>query len=180
MWDLISITLKAEASASGNSGKREGFIWGIGVGTGMANYTQSLVEYWGNAYEGPWVEGRGTESAFVTKFRAEHGFSERVLLYYTSRVTWLPLRNLYRDTVIANGTAGIGMTVYPMYKSNFYLTGSVGLATLATWFPPFELEKARPTGVAVSAGIGYEFLRHCSVDITVSFGNASSVVSTFC
>lgn len=167
---LCSCAGKSEFS---NRGRREGFICGIGVGTGMASYTQSLVEYWGDAYEGPRLETRGTESAFVTDIRMGHGLTDRVLIYYTNRVTWLPLRNLYKDTVIANGTSGMGITIYPRYRTNFYIHGSVGLATLATWFPPIELENARPTGIAVSGGIGYEFLRHCSVDLTVSFGNAS-------
>ena len=139
----------------------------------MANYTQSLVEYWGDAYEGPRLEARGTESAFITNFRFGHGLTEQFLFYYTSRIAWLPLRNLYRDTVIANGTAGLGVTIYPYAKSDIYLEGSIGLTALATWFPPFELENARPTGIAVSAGIGYEFLEHYSIDLTVSFGNAS-------
>ena len=163
----------AGTSEFSNRGRREGFICGIGFGTGMASYTQSFVEYWGQAYEGPRLEARGRESAFVTNFRIGHGLTDRVLVYYMNRVTWLPLRNLYRDTVIANGTAGLGITIYPHYKTNFYIQGSVGLATLATWFPPLELEKARPTGITVSGGIGYEFFRHCSVDLTVSFGNAS-------
>ena len=173
LWDLSTIVYSARARMFSTRADREGFIWGIGVGTGMASYTQSLVEYWGDAYEGPRLEARGTESAFITNFRMGHGLTDQVLFYYTSRIAWIPLRNLYRDTVIANGTAGLGVTIYPYYKSNFYLSGSVGLSTLATWFPPLELEKARPTGIAVSAGIGYEFFPHSSIDLTVSFGNAS-------
>ena len=173
LWDLSTIVYSARARMFSTRADREGFIWGIGVGTGMASYTQSLVEYWGDAYAGPRLEARGTESAFITNFRMGHGLTDQVLFYYTSRIAWIPLRNLYRDTVIANGTAGLGVTIYPYYKSNFYLSGSVGLSTLATWFPPLELEKARATGLAVSAGIGYEFFPHSSVDLTVSFGNAS-------
>ena len=173
LWDLSTIVYSARARMFSTRADREGFIWGIGVGTGMASYTQSFVEYWGDAYAGPRLEARGTESAFITNFRMGHGLTDQVLFYYTSRIAWIPLRNLYRDTVIANGTAGLGVTIYPYYKSNFYLSGSVGLSTLATWFPPLELEKARATGLAVSAGIGYEFFPHSSVDLTVSFGNAS-------
>ncbi len=174
LWDLSAGIFTEGENEFNKMGKRTGFIWGIGVGTGTTSYTQSLVEYWGTAYEGPTVTERGRESAFVTDIRIGHGFSEQFLLYYTSRITWLPLRNLYKDTMVANGTAGVGLTIYPLYKYNFYLTGSVGLATLATWFPPFELDQARATGMAVSAGIGYEFFRHCSLDLTVSFGNASA------
>ena len=173
LWDLSTIVYSARARVFSTRADREGFIWGIGVGTGMASYTQSLVEYWGDAYEGPRLEARGRESAFITNFRMGHGLTDQVLFYYTSRIAWIPLRNLYRDTVIANGTAGLGVTIYPYKKSNFYFSGSVGLSTLATWFPPLELEKARATGLTVSAGIGYEFFPHSSVDLTVSFGNAS-------
>ena len=173
LWDLSTIVYSARARIFSTRADREGFIWGIGVGTGMASYTQSLVEYWGDAYEGPQLEARGTESAFITNLRIGHGLTDQVLIYYTSRIAWIPLHNLYRDTVIANGTAGLGLTIYPYDKSNFYLSGSVGLSTLATWFPPLELEKARATGLTVSAGIGYEFFPHSSVDLTVSFGNAS-------
>ena len=173
LWDLSTVVYSTRAKAFSTRADREGFICGIGVGTGMASYTQSLVEYWGDAYEGPRLDTRGRESAFVTNFRVGHGLTDQVLFYYTSRIAWIPLRNLYRDTVIANGTAGLGVTIYPYYKSRFYIEGSVGLTALATWFPPIELENARPTGIAISAGIGYEFYPHSSVDLTVSFGNAS-------
>jgi len=173
LWNAATLAYDFRSRAFSNRNDREGFIWGIGVGTGMANYTQSLVEYWGDAYEGPQLEARGTESAFITNIRIGHGLTDQFLFYYTSRIAWIPLRNLYRDTVIANGTAGLGVTIYPYNRSNLYLSGSVGLSTLATWFPPLELEKARATGLAVSAGIGYEFFPHSSVALTVSFGNAS-------
>ena len=173
LWNLSTIVYSTRARVFSTRADREGFIWGIGVGTGMASYTQSLVEYWGDAYEGPRLEARGRESAFITNFKMGHGLTDQVLFYYTSRIAWIPLRNLYRDTVIANGTAGLGVTIYPYYKSNFYLSGSVGLATLATWFPPLKLRKARATGIALSVGVGYEFFPHSSVDLTVSFGNAS-------
>ena len=173
LWDLSTIVYSNKTKVFRPRAEREGFIFGIGVGTGMASYTQSLVEYWGDAYVGPQLEARGRESAFVTNFRVGHGLTDQVLFYYTSRISWVPLRNLYRDTVIANGTAGLGVTIYPYYKSRFYIEGSVGLTALATWFPPIKLENARPTGIAVSAGIGYEFYPHSSVDLTVSFGNAS-------
>ena len=173
LWDLSTIVYSTRARVFSTRADREGFICGIGIGTGMASYTQSLVEYWGDAYKGPQLEARGTESAFITNFRVGHGLTDQVLFYYTSRIAWIPLRNLYRDTVIANGTAGLGVTIYPHYRSSFYIEGSVGLTALATWFPPIQLENARPTGVAISAGIGYEFFPHTSVDLTVSFGNAS-------
>lgn len=154
-------------------GKRQGFIFGIGFGVGATNFAEPLAEYWGSAYKGNRLDSRATTSAFSTSIKIGHGLSDRFLLYYTSQISWHPLWNLYRDTTIANGTAGVGMMYFPLRNVDVYLLGSVGLATLVTWHPPFKLEKARPTGLAVSGGIGYELAPHLSVDFTVRFGNAA-------
>ena len=155
-------------------GRRQGFIFGIGTGVGITNFEAPLAEYWGSAYEGSWPDPRSTASAFATELKVGHGFTDQFLLYYTSRIAWLPLSNLYRDTMIANGAAGVGMMLYPLRSSDFYLVGSAGLAVLVTYQPPFKLEKARQTGLAVSCGVGYEFLRHLTIDFTLNFGNANS------
>lgn len=157
-----------------NLGQRRGFIFGLGAGVGNVNFAEPLAEYWGNTYDGDWPDPRGTTSAFATDIKLGHGFSNHFLLYYVSRITWMPLSNLYSDTMIANGTAGIGMMIYPLSSKDFYLVGSVGFASLVTWHPPFKLERARPTGLAVSAGIGFELARHLNIDFTVNYGNAHS------
>ncbi len=155
-------------------GRRQGFIFGIGTGVGITNFEAPLAEYWRNAYEGSWPDPRSITSAFATELKVGHGFTDQFLLYYTSRIAWFPLSNLYRDTMIANGIAGVGMMLYPLRSSDFYLVGSAGLAVLVTYQPPFKLERARQTGLAVSGGVGYELLRHLTIDFTVNFGNANS------
>ncbi len=155
-------------------GQREGFIFGLGAGVGNVNFTEPLAEYWGGTYDGDWPDPRATTSAFVTEIKVGHGFSNQFLLYYTSRISWLPLSNLYRDTMIANGTAGVGLMLYPLRSTNFYLVGSAGLSTLVTWEPPFKLEHARQTGLSVSGGVGFELIRHLNIDFTVNYGNAHS------
>ena len=154
-------------------GKREGVICGIGAGVGYTNFTAPLAAYWGDAYEGSWPDPRAGAYAFATEIKLGHGFTEQFLLYYTSHITWLPLSNLYRDTMIANGSAGAGVMYFPLRSVDFYFIGSLRLAVLTTWHPPFKLEKARQTGLAVSGGIGYEFLPHLTLDFTVNFGHAN-------
>lgn len=155
-------------------GQRNGFIFGFGAGVGNVNFAEPLAEYWGATYDGDWPDPRGTASVFATDIKIGHGLSNQFLLYYTSRISWMPLSNLYRDTMIANGSAGVGMMLYPLSSKNFYLVGSVGLASLVTWQPPFKLERARPTGLTVSGGIGFELVRHLNIDFTVNYGNAHS------
>lgn len=155
-------------------GRRQGFIFGLGVGVGNTSFAAPLARYWGDAYEGKWPEPRETVSSFATELKLGHGFSDRFLLYYTSRISWLPLSNLYQDTMIANGVAGVGLMIYPLRGNGLYLIGSAGFAVLVTFEPPFTLEKARQTGLAVSSGVGYEFLPHLCVDFTVNVGNVNS------
>ena len=156
-------------------GRRKGFICGLGAGVGYTNFTVPLAAYWGDAYEGSWPDPRQTKSAFATELKIGHGLSDSFLLYYTSRISWLPLSNLYRDAMVANGSAGVGIMYFPLRSVDFYFVGSLGLAVLTTWHPPFKLEKARQTGLTVSGGIGYEFSPHLIVDFTVSFGHANRI-----
>ena len=174
---IIIIDEEQEPPSSTKSlrGKRKGFICGIGAGVGYTNFTAPLAAYWGDAYESSWPDPRQTTSAFGTELKIGHGLSDQFLLYYTSRISWLPLSNLYRDTMIANGSAGAGIMYFPLRSVDFYFVGSLGLAVLTTWQPPFKLEKARQTGLAVSGGIGYEFLSYLTVDFTVNFGHANRI-----
>ena len=155
-------------------GQRKGFIFGLGAGVGNVNFAEPLAEYWGSTYQGDWPDPRGTTSAFATDLKIGHGFSNQFLLYYNSRITWMPLSDLFSDTMIANGSAGIGMMFYPLKSSDFYLLGSAGLDVLVTLEPPFKLERARQTGFTASGGIGFELVRHLNLDFTVNYGNAHS------
>lgn len=174
---IIIIDEEQEPSPGTKSlrGRRKGFICGIGTGVGYTNFTAPLAAYWGDTYEDSWPDPRQTKSAFATELKIGHGLSDQFLLYYTSRISWIPLSNLYRDTMVANGSAGAGLMYFPLRNVDFYLVGTLGLAVLTTWQPPFKLERARQTGLAASGGIGYEFLSHLTVDFTVSFGHANRI-----
>ena len=123
-------------------------------------------------YESEWSTERQTISALVTELKIGHGLTDQFLLYYTSRISWLPLQHFYKDIMVANGAAGMGLMYFPFRKRGLYLVGNIGLATLVTWQPPLTLENARQTGVSISGGIGYEFLSHWSIDFTVNSGSA--------
>ena len=154
-------------------GQRKGFIFGLGVGVGQTSFTKPFAEYyWRHAYESEWSTERQTRSALVTELKIGHGFSDQFLLYYTSRISWLPLQHFTKDTTVANGAAGMGFMFFPFRRIGLYFVGNIGLATLVTWQPPLTLENARQTGVSVSGGIGYELFSHWSIDFTVNSGSA--------
>ena len=154
-------------------GRRKGFIFGLSVGVGRTSFTKPLAEYyWRHASENEWLTERQTRSALVTELKIGHGFNDQFLLYYTSRISWLPLQHFTKDTTIANGAAGMGFMYFPFRRRGLYLVGNIGLATLVTWQPPLTLQNARQTGVSVSGGIGYELFSHWSIDFTVNSGSA--------
>lgn len=154
-------------------GRRKGFIFGLGVGVGRTNFTEPLAEYyWRGTQEANWSTARLTRSALVTELKIGHGFSDQFLLYYTSRISWLPLQHFAKDTTVANGAAGMGFMYFPFRRIGLYFVGNIGLATLVTWQPPLTLENARQTGVSVSGGVGYELFSHWSIDFTVNAGSA--------
>lgn len=154
-------------------GRRKGFIFGLSAGVGRTSFTKPLAEYyWRHAYESEGTTERQTRSALVTELKIGHGLNDQFLLYYTSRISWLPLQHFSKDTTIANGAAGAGFMYFPFRKRGLYLVGNIGLATLVTWQPPLTLKNARQTGVSVSGGIGYELFSHWSLDFTVNSGSA--------
>lgn len=154
-------------------GRRKGFIFGLSVGIGQTSFTEPFAEYyWRNAQETDWLTTRQTRAALVTEIKIGHGFNDQFLLYYTSRISWLPLQHFTKDTMVANGTAGAGLMYFPFRRRGLYLVGNIGLSTLVTWHPPLTLENARQTGVSVSGGIGYEIFSHWSIDFTVNSGSA--------
>ncbi|MDE0016732.1 MAG: hypothetical protein OXU51_11125 [Candidatus Poribacteria bacterium] len=154
-------------------GRRKGFIFGLGVGVGQTSFTEPLAQYyWRGTQEPDGSTERLTRSALVTELKIGHGLSDQFLLYYTSRISWLPLQHFTKDTTVANGAAGMGFMLFPFRRIGLYLVGNIGLATLVTWQPPLTLENARQTGVSVSGGIGYELFSHWSIDFTVNSGSA--------
>ena len=140
-------------------GTRKGFVIGIGVGPGMTSYTI------GNS-------DRESKFALASDFKIGAGISEKLLVYYVSRVSWFS-HDLPTETVTAaNGIGLVGSSYY--FKTDvpsFYVLGSVGLSS---WSYPFESTSDTWTGLGVSVGAGYEFAKHYAAEATVNWGNPGS------
>lgn len=174
-WEILTDEESKPMLREKLRGRRKGFIIGLGVGAGSTSFTEPLAEYyWRNTQEAEWSSARQSRAALVTELKIGHGFSDQFLLYYTSRISWLPLQHFTKDTMIANGAAGAGIMYFPFHRFGLYFVGNIGLATLVTWQPPLTLENARRTGVIFSGGIGYQILPHLNLDFTMSSGSATA------
>lgn len=141
-------------------GQRQGFILGFGIGPGFTSFTQKIAIF---------ESDRETKGAIMTDFKigyAPHNFLE---IYYTSKVSWFGLENVYGNNVtIANGLGAAGVSYFfrPEAPSPF-ISGGLGFST---WATPFEEGTETWSGLGIFVGGGYEFARHWRVEGYLSWG----------
>lgn len=161
---IACLTLCVATGASAFDGNRKGFILGGGLGLGLTSFTQT-VEFLGTST----TSDRENKFAVMTDFKIGYGATEQVLVYYTNKVSWFSLENVYGDNVIiVNGVGGVGMTYFfqPVTPSP-YIMGGLGLST---WNAPFEEGSEGWYGFGLAVGAGYEFSRHYSVEVNLTWG----------
>lgn len=164
----ISVMMGMFVQASAFDGLRKGFILGGGLGLGSTSVDQS-VQFSG-------IElGSGSESflGVQTDFKIGYAPSENLAIYYFSDVAWFDMDNALGSSVtIASGVCGLGATYYVnQIAPTFCFGAGVGIST---WSLPFESDADTWTGVGVMACFGYEFVRHVSAEIAVTYGEPST------
>jgi len=167
---IACLTLCVATSASAFDGNRKGFILGGGLGLGLTSFTQT-VEFMGMST----TSDRENKFAVMTDFKIGYGATEQVLVYYTNKVSWFSLENVYGDNVIiVNGVGGVGMTYFfqPVTPSP-YIMGGLGLST---WNAPFEEGSEAWYGFGLAVGAGYEFSRHYSIEVNLTWGEPGKEV----
>ncbi len=145
-------------------GKRQGFILGGGLGTGLTSFTQT-IEFMDEEV----TSDRENKLPLVTSFVIGGGLSPNVLLYYFNKVSFFSIENVLGDNVaIASGVGGLGVTYYltPKAPCAYFMGGLGG----ATWSAPFEEDGDWWYGFGTMFGAGYEFSPHWSIEADVAFG----------
>ncbi len=163
---IACLTLCLATGASAFDGNRKGFILGGGLGLGLTSFTQTL-EY--TIMDTSTTSDRENKFAVMTDFKIGFGATEQVLVYYTNKVSWFSIENVYKDNVtIANGLGGVGVAYYfkPTGPSP-YISGGLGLST---WMLPFESDADTWTGFGLVVGGGYEFSPHYSIEGNLVWG----------
>lgn len=170
---LAAVLIAAAATpALGFDGSKKGFILGFGLGMGVTSFKQTASVYGYDDLE----SARETKGGLATDFRIGAGLSEQVMIYYTSRVSWFSIENIYGNSVtIANGI-GLACVSYYLQPANrgAYLLGILGIAS---WNAPFEEDSDGLTGLGFGGGVGYEFAPHWSVEGVLGVGSPSETIS---
>jgi hypothetical protein len=144
--------------------QRRGFILGGLGGVALNIWNQSIDDVKGD---------NETDFAVHTDFRIGGGFKgDKVMLYYWNVVNWFGMENVFGDNIIiANGVSGIGTSYYfkPTAPS-LYINGGIGLSV---WDAPLEEYGEAWYGFGAMGGLGYEFVRHWSIECGMMWGNPS-------
>ncbi|NMC43874.1 MAG: hypothetical protein GYA46_08140 [candidate division Zixibacteria bacterium] len=164
----VLIVLMMASSVYAFDSRRKGFMLGFGLGPAWSSYTQTMT-YAGLPEE---KSDRQNDLALRTDFRIGYGPSEQVQIYWTSKVNWFRLVNVYGDKVtIASGVGGVGVTHF--LKSTYpspYLLGEIGLAS---WATPFKWGSDSWYGLGVALGVGYQLRNHLAFEANITWGNPS-------
>ena len=142
----IAILLMSAQAALAFNGERQGFVLGFGGGGGVTRFS------------GP--GGCESESAIGTTVKIGYATSDQTMVYWMSRVAWLP-DALDSDLTVSHGTGGLGVTYYtrPTAPSPF-IVGSIGFGNMDL---PFEDVPAE-TSFGIAAGGGFELTRHVALE----------------
>src|SRR5512138_3236155 len=103
---LVILIVCLAATSFAFDGNRKGFILGGGLGLGMTSYTQTL-----SGFGESLTRDRENKGAFITDFKIGFGANEQTEIYYSSKVSWFGMENVYGDNVtIANGSSALGVS----------------------------------------------------------------------
>ncbi len=153
--------------------KREGFIFGFGVGLNTTNFTQE-IKYDGEVYK----SGTENRKGFATDFRIGYSPKYNIEIYYVSKVSWFSITNIYYDSiVISDGVGAIGISYFASNKlstTNWVPSPyvSVGFG-FSGWSTPFEEGTSSSIGAGFYAAFGYEFSQHRRFELSFFMNNPS-------
>jgi len=149
--------------------QRKGFILGFGIGPGVASFTETL--------DSADVEETFEESkfGFTTDFKIGYAPSEKLMVYWMSKVVWVGkddtvVTDIDESITAVTGVGGVGLTYFlkPEAPSLFISLG-VGLGV---WSYPFE-DYDPLTGLGITGGFGYEFSPNWSLEASILYGKPS-------
>ena len=169
----VFVVLCVTTVAGAFDGERQGFILGVGVGSGLTSYTYTASADYDRAAVSV-TSDRENVFPLMSDFKIGYAPNDLLEIYWMSKVSWFGDEALYgEDVTIANGLGGLGVTYFfqPAAPSAF-VSGGIGFSS---WSLPLEEDPPDSwVGVGLSAGAGYEFAPHWYVAGDVCWGKPST------
>jgi len=165
---MVILILGHVSCACAFDGQRKGFILGFGLGPGLISFTETYsIPMMGYSV----TYDRENKFAVMTDFKIGHGFTNKVQVYWMSKVSWFG----FEDETIVNGVGGLGITYFfqPMAPSTYVLGGLGFSIWSAPWeeFGVYKPEKqSSGFGFGLAVGVGQEFSRHWSIEGNLAWG----------
>jgi hypothetical protein len=186
---LFVLSLFVTTSAHAFDGQRKGFLLGFGVGSGRTSTDQKVRltyaygEYGKYAYGKFWPDVAVSKSLrqptktsenklpLMTDFKIGFAPDNSWAIYYTSKVSWFRITNVYGDNVrVANGLGAAAVSYwFKPQAPSLFIAGGFGFST---WALPFEENPPDTwTGSGLFVGGGYEGSRHVSLESYLCWGD---------
>ena len=152
----------ATLSFSSMRNERRGFILGLGIGASFLTWSQDY---------GDGVMQASSDFEWVipicTDIRIGFGLpNNRFIIYYWNKVNWFQVKTEEDASLTWNGLHALAASYY--FNSSVpsvYVNLGIGLSS---WRQAWHVIESA-SGLGVSAGVGYEFQRHWSVEAALMF-----------
>ena len=165
----LCFVVAVPVTANALDNQRRGFFFGMGLGPAYTSYDLTyVVEDPGQPPE-PRDLARDETWAFGLDFRIGGGVSDRVFLFYLSRIPWFDNPVSRRGSSVTAGINALAATYsFRDTAGGPYLLGGLGLAS---WSDGFPIGSTKTWwGFGVVAGAGWEFKPHFPLELTVQWG----------
>ena len=142
-------------------GERTGLALGAGIGPATSFVSQDLDGFQIDSF---------TRFGAALDLRAGWGVNEAIVLYASTRSTWIRYDTANRDNSdVLHGVIGLGMTQYfSAGRSDWYSTGNLGFS----YFELLEETADMLTGFGFSAGIGRQWRSYLGTEFLLGWETA--------
>ncbi len=171
---VIGIIFVVSIPSQAFDGQRKGFLLGFGIGPGYTSFDLTYDSAGTTIYE-----TSESKVGMFTNFKIGFAPSNKLMVYWTSNVSWFGLSDSTTNDeskTFAAGVGGLGISYYFQPEApSLYITLGGGLGT---WSQPFEGTDPW-VGYGITGGLGYEFSRNWSLELNFIYGNATDEAGEF-
>jgi hypothetical protein len=151
--------------------ERKGFFLGIGIGPGLVFYDAVQVTSFNFETE------KENKVTFITDFKIGYAPTNQLAIYWTSKVAWFNTTGNFSDEEFftINGFGGVGASYFLKDTApSPYFNVGIGYSSWSQLNIENAEEAINAFALGLSAGAGYEFARHWSAEVNLTYGKPSN------